>query len=805
MRRLYNKPWLLITAIGFIAIITIFLIRSLIYNADAYPYSSAVTYPAGIQTYGTFIADINGDSRPDMMAANAGSDNVSVYIGNGNGTFAAAVNYSVGVAPTSVYAADFDGDSDKDLVTANAGGGVSILINIGVNSGTFLAPVNYSAGSFSRFVYPSDFNGDGFLDLAVANFSSADMSILLGNGDGTFNVAVQYATGSNPTSTFVADFNGDLKKDVAVANYGSGSISIFFGVGDGTFTMPATTIAGISGAYSAVAADINNDGFQDLAAANSGLADVYIILGNGDGTFAAPTTASVGSTPISVFLADLNADSKIDLASANASSSNVSVLLGNGDGTFAAAINYSVGTSPYGVYAADIDGDTDYDLAVANSGSDNVSVLLSQLANPVPTLTLISPSNKTVGGTDFTLTLTGTNFIPTSVVRVNGSDRTTSFAYIDPTQVSVTIPASDLLVAGSLNITVFNPAPGGGSSGALPLLVNSAPRSGSSGISPASGSVLINNDAEKTNSREVQINITYKDATEITLSEDPNFTVYTFQPVSPAIDFTLSEGGGVKTVYAYLRGNGGVSSLLSDSIIYELSAIVAPIPSPISSPSPSPVQNLILNDPEPAMALPDGILPGTLIKKADLREVDFVDQDNRRHPFLFESVFFSWFSDFSEVKIVSSSQWDSVPQGSNVTVRPGTWLVKSKDSANVYAVEPYGALRLIINEQAAKLLYGDNWSNRVIDFWPEVFLDYQFGAELAGEIHPTGTLIVYAQDSSQVFYVENGIKRYVSEEVFKDDIFQDRFIVFNVPQSFNYAMGGDFPVMRTEELMTLFK
>ncbi|MBU6142178.1 hypothetical protein KGO95_03650 [Patescibacteria group bacterium] len=101
--------------------------------------------------------------------------------------------------------------------------------------------------------------------------------------------------------------------------------------------------------------------------------------------------------------------------------------------------------------------------------------------NPVPTLTSIDPSVKNSGDAEFTMTLTGTNFVSTSVVRLNGSDRATT--YVSSTTLQATIPASDMAVGGVYDITVFNPAPGGGSSMSIDFTVNN-PTPGAITIDP---------------------------------------------------------------------------------------------------------------------------------------------------------------------------------------------------------------------------------------------------------------------------------------------------------------------------------
>ncbi len=92
--------------------------------------------------------------------------------------------------------------------------------------------------------------------------------------------------------------------------------------------------------------------------------------------------------------------------------------------------------------------------------------------NPVPTITTLSPTSKIARQPAFTLTVNGTNFVSgLSVVRWNGTDRTTT--YVSATQLTAAIPASDITSAGTTSLTVFNPTPGGGTSGAQTFTVGS--------------------------------------------------------------------------------------------------------------------------------------------------------------------------------------------------------------------------------------------------------------------------------------------------------------------------------------------
>ncbi len=88
---------------------------------------------------------------------------------------------------------------------------------------------------------------------------------------------------------------------------------------------------------------------------------------------------------------------------------------------------------------------------------------------PAPVLTSLSPSSAGVG-TPFGVTANGANFAPTSIVLVNGSPRVTMF--ISGSQLVGQLTAGDVAVVGNLSITVFTPAPGGGTSNALILTIN---------------------------------------------------------------------------------------------------------------------------------------------------------------------------------------------------------------------------------------------------------------------------------------------------------------------------------------------
>jgi hypothetical protein len=289
------------------------------------------------------IADLNGDGIPDVLVANTcasssdcTSGTVSVLLGKGNGAFKSPVTYrSGGQVAVSIAVADVNGDGKLDLLVANQGGESNgdglVSVFLGNGDGTFQAPATYDAGdSVTSSLAVADFNSDRKADLVVANSGHATVNVLLGNGDGTFQGAVVYGAGGDiPAAVAVADLNGDGKRDIVVANWYSGTLAVLLGNGNGTFQAAVPYSSGGSSPGSLVIADINGDGKLDLVAANCGSSQngygcgetngvVSVLLGNGDGTFQpAVAFSSGGFNDISVAVADLNGDGKPDLLVGN--------------------------------------------------------------------------------------------------------------------------------------------------------------------------------------------------------------------------------------------------------------------------------------------------------------------------------------------------------------------------------------------------------------------------------------------------------------------------------------------------------
>jgi hypothetical protein len=294
---------------------------------------------------------------------------------------------------------------------------------------TFAPPQTFQTSGTPIGLDVQDFNRDGRTDLATANFSSDDVSILLGGGDGTLAQAMNFPVGDRPSGIIAADFNRNGRLDLAVANSGTDNVSVMAGRVGGTFgPIQNFSVGDAPGSITAV--DLNLDGRLDLATANFGSDNISVLLGRQNG-FAPSQAFAVGRDPASIagteprflrtgFLpgqhqpVDFNRDGHPDLATANQGSNDVSVLLGNGDGTFQPTRTFPArGVLTSDIVAADFNHDGKQDLAVTNQDfatpgirpdRENVAVLLGNGDG-----TFASAATFTAGDGPFALTAADLN------------------------------------------------------------------------------------------------------------------------------------------------------------------------------------------------------------------------------------------------------------------------------------------------------------------------------------------------------------------------------------------------------------
>ena len=357
---------------------------------------------AGGQPFAGVSGDVNGDGRPDIVTANEVTDNVSVLLGSGGGTFAHAVGSPiyVGQGAVDVALGDIDGDGDLDIaVTMPDDDKVSLLLGDGTGSYSLAAGSPFVAGDGARSVALADLNSDGHLDLVV---DGGSVTVLLGDGAAGFSEAASspFAVDVGWGAIAVGDVNRDGLVDVVAADFG-GIVRVLLGDGSSNLFSATVPSFNIGSAVSAVLVDLNNDGLLDVATANQLEDDVSVLLGNGTaGLFSPASTFAVGRHPTSIATGDVNGDGRGDLIVTNEYGDSMSVLLGTGTGSsFASVGPVLVGDGPQAVMTADVDSDGRLDLLVANLWSSDVTVLLAQRPvastasyTPAPAIALTTPS-----------------------------------------------------------------------------------------------------------------------------------------------------------------------------------------------------------------------------------------------------------------------------------------------------------------------------------------------------------------------------------------------------------------------------
>ncbi|MCI0359424.1 MAG: FG-GAP-like repeat-containing protein [Planctomycetaceae bacterium] len=353
-------------------------------------FDPAVSYLAGNNPQAIATGHFNSDLFLDIAVANVGSSDVSVLLGNADGTFQSAVNSPTGSGPVSLAVGDFNEDGMLDLATANSGD-VSVLLGNG--NGTFDAPTNINVGSNPVSVAVGDINADGNLDLAVTSnvqlpgsyyygyyggtyYSPGPLvgyaNVLLGNGVGDFAApATTFLGYGTHAAANVTDLNGDGRGDFVTLNSDYGLASVLLTTATGTLGPVATYATGWYPRALTIG-DFTNDGILDLATAGQ---TVDILPGLGNGTFRPVVRQYID--PVSIAAADFNRDGKLDLVTADPWANSVSAALGLGTGALTLGLTYAAGTSPTAVAVGDFNGDGRADVAAASSSSGDVSVLIN--------------------------------------------------------------------------------------------------------------------------------------------------------------------------------------------------------------------------------------------------------------------------------------------------------------------------------------------------------------------------------------------------------------------------------------------
>ena len=220
-------------------------------------FATKVDFATGSTPYGIAIADLDGNGKPDLAAVSNGSNIVSVFRNTSvsgsitSTSFASKMDFATGSAPAGIAVGDLDGDSKPDLVVTNTGSNtVSVFQNTSTSGSiTFAARVDFTTDNHPDGIAISDLDGDGKVDLAVTNQNSNTISVFRNMSvsgtitSSSFATKMGFAIGNQSWTIAIGDLDGDGKPDLSASNWNSNTVSILRNTLGGGGTTPAAPVA----------------------------------------------------------------------------------------------------------------------------------------------------------------------------------------------------------------------------------------------------------------------------------------------------------------------------------------------------------------------------------------------------------------------------------------------------------------------------------------------------------------------------------------------------------------------------------
>ncbi len=279
----------------------------------------------------------------------------------------------------------------------------------------------------------------------------------------------------------------------------------------------------------------------------------------------------------------------------------------------------------------------------------------------------------------------------------------------------------------------------------------------------------INHDATSTRESEVVLHITATNVIEIAISNDPSFNNVSFEPYVKEKKWTVNPGNGLKIVYVKLRSPSGETLTVSDSIVLE---------------------NQLLSDDDTKKTCP--LIREHAYKSPNSPSVFYITNDCSKRPFKNSETFFTYFTTWDAISVVSVVTLNTVPLDAISFVYNGPLyrptygaLIKTPFDPKVYLIINDKKYWIANESVFKKLRYRFDW---IEDVDPRLLELYESGSEITRtDVHPALTLVKYA-NSPKVYRLEIDpidsnalVKRWiVNEEAFKKLKFrEDRIIVID--------------------------
>ncbi|MDH3268949.1 MAG: FG-GAP-like repeat-containing protein [Ignavibacteria bacterium] len=241
-------------------------------------FSSIQNYTADNGIRGLVILDADGDGFPDIVTANRDGNNVSVLINNGDGTFSLPFSFEgSGNGETAAATSDVNGDGIMDLFLG-AIYSDEVILWLGDGNGGFTFSDKVTVGNGPWMVVSGDVNNDTIPDVVCANSSGSSFSVVLCDNKGNLSSPVNYTVGQFPISVDLGDVDGDLDLDIVTSNFTGANFTLYENDGTGVFINRNDLPSNQAGSC-AVFHDRDNDGDMDMTGIDE-LQDLLILFTN---------------------------------------------------------------------------------------------------------------------------------------------------------------------------------------------------------------------------------------------------------------------------------------------------------------------------------------------------------------------------------------------------------------------------------------------------------------------------------------------------------------------------------------------
>jgi len=330
--------------------------------------------PRGARAAFLAAADLDGNGTVDLIAAHRDQSVVRVFPGFGDGTVLPPFDIRLLEAADAVVIADIDADSRPDLVVAGPRWSDN-RIYLADGAGGFVPGEPWDTGEVILVLQAFDANGDGHLDILAGSVTLGGLSVWLGRGDGSFDAA-RLLHRVLPVRLAIADIDRDGVAEIVSARdnhvYWERRIDDEPSLPGGEFEI-GHRIDGLA------VADFDCDGTLDVIVGDSLLGGLVVARGLGQAEFSTTRrvrTALAGGRPVA---ADFDGDGHVDLCVVRSSPDPVAIpiLWGDGHGGFERGIDVVIPPWTSRVDVADVFGDSRPEILVAHDNGRTEATIIA--------------------------------------------------------------------------------------------------------------------------------------------------------------------------------------------------------------------------------------------------------------------------------------------------------------------------------------------------------------------------------------------------------------------------------------------